>query len=464
MHSSFTFNPNAHRASTNYQQTQQPIYNIGAPPSFAQATFVTHRQPNLFLNQPAFTRSFASVVCDSDLRNHRNMSSVNANIYNNNSGIFGSFLKHFNKPTTPHYNHPPSPHQGHHKEFEDFTHMPSVNNKYNLNPNFYQQKPTHHINAVTKPEQVQQKVDNNKGYAAATTNFMASFFSGQPQQNNSNSMRQRKPWFNRGFRCRGGRWGSRNQNNPRFHQSDVNIPKNAQEKERSCIERDIQDDSCDFVHVVEDKEVKMLSNNPNETAKGSCYSKPSEDPPFMIYSLEDFPAIPTKKTEKYAEKKQPTPNKADEGFVVVPTDASISTPSFTPKRISLCEKFMKSPTKLFPKPLPIVLKPILKAPRRRFSECSNDDFIVFAHDDCDEEQEDDDDSCSDVESETESEDSDDEIFEEDEESSDDEQEVDECDNKRCETPERQVDSGVEERRVSCTEFIHSNHSLILIVL
>lgn len=460
MNSSFTFNPNVHRTQSNYHQPQ-PIYNIGASPAFTQ-TFVTHRHPpNLFLNHQAFTRSFASVVsCDSHLGNHQNMSNVIESNSNNNSGILGSFLKHFNKPTSPQY---PSPLQQapSHKEFEDFTHMPSVNNQYTYSPHFYQQPPTHHINTKV-PDQLKKSVNNCTSYAAATTNFMASFF-GQQQQ--PASMTPRKNWFNRGFRCRGGgKWGSKNQNNPKFQQNDGKIPKNAHEKERSSLERDIQDDSCDFVHVVEDKEMKSASNNPNETAKWSCYSKPSDDPPFMIYSLEDFPAITTAMKNKTAvdKKPQPSSDKANEGFVVVPTEASISTPSFTPKRISLCEKFIKSPTKLFPKVQPIVLKPCLKAPQRRQSECS-DDFIVFVSgDDTDDEVEDD--GCSDVESETES-DSDDDIFEEDEnEETSDEEEVDECDNKRCETPERQVDSGVEERKVSFASDTIRSQELIFIAL
>lgn len=434
MHSSFTFSPNVHRSSSNNKQQQHPIYNIGTAPAFPH--FVNHRQPNLFLNQQAFTRSFASVVsCDSHQGKHQNMSNADANVSNNNSGIFGSFLKHFNKPATPHC--PPQiPLQSQHKEFEDFTHMPSVNNQCTLNHILYQHQPAH-IN-------LESPNVNSNSFGTATSSFMASFF-GQRQ----GQIRPKKPWFNKGFRCRGGRWG-KHQYNPKFHQHDVNISKNSQEKERSSIEQDIQDDSCDFVHVIEDKEVKMPTNNPNETAKGSCFfSKDSslDDPPFMIYSLEEFPTIATTvKPETAAHKKQTSsPCKSNEGFVVVPTEASISTPSFTPKRISLCEKLIKSPTKLFPKPvLPVALKPCLKMPRRRFSECS-DDFIVFADDDCEEQQ--DNDSCSDAESETSSDESDDDIFEDDEEASD-EEEVDECDNIRCETPDRQIDSGVEERRVS----------------
>lgn len=456
MHSSFTFNPNAHRSQSNYNK-QQPVYNIGASPAFAQ-TLVTHRHPpNLFLNHQAFTRSFASVVsCDGHRGNHQNMSNVNANNSSNNSGILGSFLKHFNKPTTAHYHHP-SPQQAQHKEFEDFTHMPSVNNQYTHNPYLNQQPPTH-IN-MSFPEQLKQSVNNTASYAAATTNFMASFF-GVHQQRQAPT-KPRKPWFNRGYRCRGGRWGSKNQFNPKFHQHDVNVPKNVHEKERSSLERDIQDDNCDFVQVVEDKEMKSSSNNPNETAKWSCYSKRTDDPPFTICSLEDFPAITATVKRKTAVDKKQLPPNADEGFVVVPTEASISTPSFTPKRISLCEKFIKSPTKVFPKVQPIALKPCLKAPRRRPSE-SSDDFIVFISGDDSDDDEEEDDRCSDVESETDSDDSDDDIFEEDEETSDEEEEVDECDNKRCETPERQVDSGVEERKVSCASSKSPNHELSLI--
>lgn len=205
--------------------------------------------------------------------------------------------------------------------------------------------------------------------------------------------------------------------------------------------------------------MKVSPNNPNETAKGSCYNKsPADKPPFMICSLEEFPAIVSVSTTQTAGSNKTTPakisktEKCDEGFVVVPSDASISTPSFTPKRLSLCEKFIQSPKKLFPKISPLVLKPCLKPPRRSISESSDDCVLFVRSNDCS-----DLDDCnvwSDSDSETDSDDDDemDGIAEEDdeEESSD-----DECDIVGAkignESPEIQADSGVEERRVSNNE-------------
>lgn len=287
---------------------------------------------------------------------------------------------------------------------------------------------------------------------------MASFF-GRCQQQPAPSQPKYPRWFNRGFRSRGGR--GRHHNNTKFHDHDVNFPKNAHEKERSSIERDIHDDSGDFVHIIEDKDVmrsaasvdKVSSNNPNETASGSCGMKPADEPPFMIYSLEEFPAIVTASgCVPVIEIRSPTASppakleKPEEGFVVVPSSASSSTPSFTPKRISLCEKIIRSPTKLFPKPIPIALKPCLKAPRRNVSECS-DDFIVFANDSCEHEPQEI--SFSESEDESDSEDDDDIVFEAEEMKDITEEDgADSADDD--EILEQQLDSGVEEKRVGCT--------------
>lgn len=344
--------------------------------------------------------------------------------------------------------------------------MVTVNNLQNYNlhhpqqqQHYYQQPQNVHINNIySAPPSAN---NNNNNMSTSTRNFMASFF-GRCQQQPAQSKPKYSRWFNRGYRSRGGR----GRHNPKFQDHDVNFPKNAHEKERSSIERDINDDSCDFVHIIEDKDVMRSSenvdqvspNNPNETASGSCGTTPADVPPFMIYSMEEFPAIVNASgCVPVIEIRSPTASppakleKPEEGFVVVPSSASSSTPSFTPKRMSLCEKIIKSPTKLFPKPIPIALKPCLKAPRRNASECS-DDFIVFASDSSEHEPQE---ICfSDSEDESESEDDDEDIVFEGEEMKDiiEEDGTDSADESEDddEIPEHQLDSGVEEKRVSCT--------------
>lgn len=476
-----------HRTTSNYQQQsgvyqyQQPVYNIGAPPA---ASFMSH-PPNLFVNH-SFTRSFASVVSsDSDLTKHQNMGNkLNcARSEQNNTGLLGSLFKHFNKPPPPQYQ--PSTMQQH-KEFEDFTNMPSMNNNHQLNfsipqqQHYYQHPPTTHINMplISGPAYYQAHCpsanNTNNTMTAATRNFMASFFSGyqqrQPQQPPPKPKNQR--WFNRGFRCRGGRGrNGYNNNGNKFHDHDVNLPKNLHEKERSSIERDIQDDSCDFVHVVQDKDVvsdkKVSTNNPNETAKGSCGPVGAEDdPPFMIYSLEEFPAIVC--TSNSVEVKSPTASppakrleteKSNEGFVLLPASTSTSTPSFTPKRLSLCEQIIRSPQKLFPK---LPLKPCLKPSRRTVSECS-DDFVVFA-DVSNEYPTQDITFCDTDDSESDDEDDDDSIIFEGEEMTDVQEEYDNessDEDDEVDSPEHQPDSGVEEKKVSCVNILSSGNFLII---
>lgn len=464
MHSSFTFNPNAHRAPSNYQQQSghsQPVYNIGAPLS----GFMSH--PNHFMSHHAFTRSFASVVsCENNLGNRQNMGNVNKtnNCHsNNNAGILNTFMKHFSKPTLPQYQ-TVTPQN---KEFEDFTHMPSlpahnyINTPHHPPPHFQQQPQSNHINVKVPiisgqfySQSAQVPTVNNINSTSTTRTFMASLFGGYHQQ-----PRQQKPrrWFGKGFRCGRGGGGGNRWKNPKFHDQDVNLQKSIHEKERTSIERDIHDDSCDFVHV-DDKDVmnhvecdkkQSSANNPNETAKGSC-----DDPPFMIYSLEEFPAIvsipvvPTPKSPSPA--KSIEKESCEEDFVVLPTEASISTPTFIPRRLTLCEKVEKiiksSPTRING-----YLKPCLKKSRRRYSECSDDFDVVFSSGADDHEPPED--FCfSDGDSETDSDDDDDdvahemaEIAEEDDDESSDEEDEDEVD-----TAEQQLDSGVEEKRVSYT--------------
>lgn len=438
MHSSFTFNPNAHRASLNYQQQSghhQPVYNIGAP----LTGFMSHH-PNNIMNHHSFTRSFASVVsCENDLGNPQHVNKSNTCNKNNNVGILNTFMKHFNKPTMPQYQTvtPPG------KEFEDFIHMPSLpahNYINNKSPHFYQQpQTTSHINIKVPiisgqiyPQSAQVSSANNNN---PTRNIMSSLFGGYQQRQQPKPKNHR--WFGRGFRC--GRGGSR-WTNPKFHDRDVSLQKNIHEKERTRIEQNIQDDSCDFVHVEDVINRDEKEKSSNETAKRS-----SDDPPFMIYSLEEFPAIVSAAPVAVP---PATKENCEEGFVVLPTEATISTPTFNPRRFTFCEK-VEQIIKSSPTRINGYLKPCLKKTRRRMSECSDDFDIVF------ESEPQADFIFSDDDSETDSDSDDDdmgEIAEEDDESLDEDDEVD--------SPEQQLDSGVEEKRVSLCEMQSTNGNLL----
>lgn len=417
-----TYNPN--RAS-NYQQQkgqQQPVYNMGT--SFSG--FMS--QPNHTMNHHTFARSFASVVsCENDLGKFQQMNNANSC---NNKSILNTFIKHFTRPSMPPQN----------KEFEDFILTPSlpdhnhIDTTHHQPPHFHQQPSSHHINVmpiiggqIYQSNQVlSANIDNNP-----TRSFMATFFGGfQTHQQPQTKLKQQK-WFGRGFRG-GNRWRK-----PRFHDHDVNLQKHVHEKERSSIERDIQDDICDFVHVHEmdvmRKDVKVSENNPHKTAKGSC-----EDLPFLMCSLDDIPAVSPVVADPPANKPIEMPSAVD-GFVVLPQDASRSTPCFVPRRLTLCEK-VEQILKSSPTRINGYLKPCLKKNYRRYSECSDDFVIEFVHEPNENQEEED-------FSETDSDDDEDNIDgtmhgimkQSDDETSDEE-----------ESPEQQLDSGVEERRVSTT--------------
>ena len=407
-----TYNPNR---ESNFQQQkgqQQPVYNMGAPYSGFMS------QPNHFNH--TFARSFASVVsCENDLGKFQQMNNAN----NHNKGILNSIMKHLTRPSMPPQN----------KDFEDFSFIHSLPDHKHINKTHFQQQPSsHHINVkmpiiggqICQSEQVSSaNIDNNP-----TRSFMTTLFGGYQTRQQPQTKPKQQKWFTRGFRG-GNRWRS-----PKFHDHDVNIQKNIHEKERTSIERDIQDDICDFVLVHEMDVMKndsnVSENNPNKTAKGSC-----DDLPFLC-SLDDIPSVSPAVTTPPIEEES-----AVEGFLVLPLEASRSMPCFVPRRLTLCEKveqiIMSSPTRING-----YLKPCLKKSLRRYSECSDDFVIEFVRETNDNQEEDD---YSDEISETTETDSDhdedniDGILQED----DDDETSDEE-----ESPEQQLDSGVEERRVS----------------
>lgn len=379
MHSSFTFiNPNVHRVPGSQQQSGHPIFNIGAPAS----TFLSHT-PNLFVNHPAFSRSFASVVsCDNfGIRQQFNsVNKMNANNYsgqtspqhtNNNSGIISSILKHFNKPTNTSPAHQQGPRNQQNKEFEDFTHLPGFNMP------IFRSSPPSQFSPHSQPSQ-SNKSDtetappsaNNMSpsMTAPARNFVASLF-GQGQSRPKNPR-----WYHRGFRCRSRGW--RNQNNNKFRHDDVNMSKSIHEKERSGAGKGIHDDSDDFVDLMD--EMNEMNGNVNktyETAHGSCARAPTvESLPFTICSMDDFPAIDSTK-KPLRQKKSPSPAKnikkqAKREKVVAAAIPETADPEPTPKveRTPFVDTLMlskKALDRVFPSKAPGRIAPILKNP----SEC-----------------------------------------------------------------------------------------------
>lgn len=432
------------------------------------------------MSHPGFTRSFASVVsCDNfGIRQQFNsVNKMNANNYNggqqtspqhtnNNSGIISSILKHFNKPTnnsmSAHHQGPQS-HQN--KEFEDFTHLPGFNMTVFRSP----QPPPNQFSPHSQPTQSNKSdtetappsVNNsNRCITTPATNFVASLF-GQGQSRPKNPR-----WYHRGFRCRSRGWRN-NQNNNKFRHDDVNMSKNIHEKERSSAGKCFNDDSEDFVDLMD--EMNELNGNVNkkfETARVSCARAPTVEPlPFTICSLDDFPSIESTK-KPIRQKKSPSPAKnirkqAKKGKLAdtaVPEKAEPEpmppverTPYvdsfllskqaldrvFPSKRKGSIHSILKSPTECFCvnssvdtsswlkeksrlqgcDEVVILMPQIPKKKQRNSSECSmDDDFIVFGSDcqdspDCDEDlwsdsEEEESDSDSDTEAETDDDDDD----------------------------------------------------------
>lgn len=486
MHSSFTsFNANVRRApnqSLNQYQHQiggQPIYNIGVPATYG--SILMSHPPNLFMNQP-FTRSFASVVsCDNHLgkRQHVNNSNIitskqsTTNHHQTNStnsgGFFGQILKHFTAASSASEQHCQTTTLPLHKEFEDYKQMPSMakeeqhcgnNNNFHHTSNFDIKMPI----ISPSPQKSSPSVANQMNHLQSGLCLMSSLFRTKPTTSQSKTSR----WF-------GGRSKKRQVKNncSKLHNHAVTLQKNAQEKERSSIERDIMEEYCDIDTPLDvmnqyDRDSTMKTTEPAAHDKISSDTILDKDQPssFEIFSLEEFPAIvkdcaslslPSSFVLNI--KKSPTASpttkrqemdhyESEEGFVILAQ--ADSTPSFVPKRITLCEKMshiLKSPQKMMT-PRKSCLKP---QRTRNISECS-DDFIVFDSSACEADEtmsdicDQDDDSSDDendveIESKTEC------------ETDDDEMDLTMCQNVTMsesedeERPELQLDSGVEERKV-----------------
>lgn len=246
--------------------------------------------------------------------------------------------------------------------------------------------------------------------------------------------------------------------------------KNRHEKGRHSIEHDIRVD-CDIFN----KKMNRTNNQSvqrNSNSKRSTENLPkmeSKNPPFEIFSLEEFPAIPVATTKASHDQICPrTPastssacsshnrmhvtTECDESdYVKYQDDIAKITPSFIPRRLNLCEKvtnIVKSPTKLLSIPMISPKRSCLKPQRRRtVSECS-DDFIVFDRSCCEENNTLD----SEIEDFDESDDSDDDgVPESDNEDLEDEDDADgnilENSSEEIHFESHQPDSGMEERKV-----------------
>lgn len=497
-----------------FQQSGHPIYCIGA---YAYPVIST----NMFMSQPQFQRTFASVVCENPnfdpSTNHHlkveNETQTQAAAADN-SGLFNSFIKRLTKQPPP----PPpqvpiaTPHSYQnypHKEFEDFTKIPTViNNNNNSHPANSSSASTNHHHSVPFPGNFEMPFMNQQAYYQPPPSHSQKHYQQQQQQqprnnffstimgtwypqnphhqqhpqqqqqhfqpNNNNQQR----WFSRGFRgfrCNKNNKQQQQQGRPhsRHFNHDASNTKNVHEKERNSIERDIKNDFCDISGNKSKFVDKNQLRNQSETAKSNNNNnkncdKSEENPPFEIFSLDEFPAIVSPASAPLASLNNSNgDHELDEhDFVSYKDDAAATTPSYTPmwppKRISLCEKvskIVKSPQKLLALPtLATPRRSCLKPTQRNrsMSECSDgDDFIVFAYscgenknqkDDESDSEEDDSDGDSEEDSdESEMSDDDDTIVEGDE--------VDEVDDAKWQDEDmQQPDSGIEtgfaEKKVS----------------
>lgn len=135
-----------------------------------------------------------------------------------------------------------------------------------------------------------------------------------------------------------------------YHHHHYAVPKNYHKKDRSNLEREIHYDVCDPNTIILNTNV---TNNNNErsdlqekTKSGAASKKTTENeenPPFLIYSLEEFPAIvstikPLKLSGKKKSRRLRTNKKfidaIDKDFVIISTDASFSTPQLELPKVS----------------------------------------------------------------------------------------------------------------------------------
>lgn len=227
--------------------------------------------------------------------------------------------------------------------------------------------------------------------------------------------------------------------------------KNYHEKSRSSLEKNMHEDCCESATNTSNSHGnKGCSTNEAVTEESK---RASDNPPFLIYSEIEFPAIkntvrqPPRSKRKRKDRsgkchsRSPSQKNNNE-FVVIASEAPMLTPTFEPPKMSLCDRIINSPKKLLPQSCSVSIKPILKLSkaRRSFSE-SSDDWIQFATEESPEslgEQE------EEYETESTSEDSESEDEDDYEKSCLDHYDVGEEENKRV----YQTDSGFEEKRVS----------------
>lgn len=442
------YNQRYSKCPPNYHQPQggMPLYCINA---YAYP-LMNHMSANMIVNQTPFQRTFASVVsCEKP--NFNPTQSV-SNEINQNSGIFNSFIKRLTKQPPPPQQQPPQQQQQQqlhtmqnypHKEFEDFTKIPTVIKSSQQSSNF-SSPPPHFVDnsqffqPPPPPHKQYQPNNHNRPRNNFFHTIMGNFYPQQQQQHQNHQQQHQNRWGFRGFRC--------NRNRPQHRRFHYNDAKNVHEKERTNIERDIKNDYCDIakrsVNENQLRNRKETANNNNQQLK--C-DKDEKNPPFEIFSLEEFPAITS------------TINNSDimeQDFVSYRDDAAATTPTYTPawpKRISLCEKvskIVKSPQKLLA--LPTLATPrrscLKPTPRhnRSMSECS-DDFIVFER--VDDKQEESDEDIS--EEEDDDDDDDDSEMSDEDTIMEGDDEVDEAMDREDESMQcdQQPDSGIEEKKV-----------------
>jgi hypothetical protein len=502
MHPSYLFNSNVQRVPNYQQQSGQPIYNIGSYAGYP----VSISHPTMYHMNHPFQRTFASVVgCENQKfnrsSNHQfHMGNNNTNC-NNNGGLLNSFFKRFTNQNKISMQQPPPPpplqqqqqQQQYHsqqsafykKEFEDYSQMPSLIQHPQTHQNYCYTFPSSGaldtkipiISGSQYPSYSHKNTihRNNNNSIMKGPNGYTNFYE---KPHNQYSQR----WYNRsfnGFRCNRNNNNnssssnnnngnkSRMHHNARFH--DANNPKNVHEKERQSIERNIRCDFCDISSVAKNNARAKVVNDQTtttttsryETAKSSnntcdriANNSNTENPPFEIYSLEEFPAIVSCTQASPAEKKISAPNEQtdiDEGdFVMLRNDAHVTTPSFVPRRFTFCEKvtkLVKSPQKLLlATPRRSCLKPTRRD--RSLSECS-DDFIVFEYPKCDNDNNVIDNESEDDSDEDESEDDDDSSdMSEDTVMDDESMDLDDTEIEENTILEQSPDSGNEEKKVN----------------